>query len=196
MTPTAPMRVVRASLRLLPRRMRDDYGDEMLEQLEWALATSPRATTALGRITVSARAVWDIVRRAPSAHIRERRRGRAFATALPHPSFTETSMRDSFARDLRYAVRGLARNPGFTLVAILALALGIGSATSIFSVVNGVLMQPLPYSAPDRLVNIWNDLGDGAQSLPAVSAADYLDYRHETTLFEDFAAGSGGGLVG
>ena len=105
-------------------------------------------------------------------------------------------MRDSFARDLRYAIRGLARNPGFTLVAVLALALGIGSATTIFSVVNGVLMQPLPYSAPDRLVNIWNDLGDGAQSLPAVSAADYLDYRHETTLFADFAAGSGGGVIG
>src|SRR5688500_11371437 len=105
-------------------------------------------------------------------------------------------MRDSFSRDLRYAVRGLLRNPGFSTVAVLALALGIGAATTIFSVVNGVLMRPLPYLAPDRLVNIWNDLGDGAQSLPAVSAADYLDYPRETTLFEDFAAGSGGGASG
>jgi predicted permease len=146
--------------------------------------------------SVYAHAAWDILRAAPAAHVRERRRRRAFTATLPHPSFGQTPMRDSFARDLRYAVRGLLRNPGFTVVAVLALALGIGSATTIFSVVNGVLMQPLPYRTPDRLVNIWNDLGDGAQSLPAVSAADYLDYRRETTLFEDFAAGSGGGIIG
>ncbi|HUQ82902.1 MAG TPA: ABC transporter permease [Gemmatimonadaceae bacterium] len=196
MSASAHVRLVRAAMRLLPRAMRERHGDEMLEQLEWAFAHAPRASTSLGRVTLSARAVWDIVHAAPSAHVRERRRARAFAATLPPPSFTETSMRDSFARDLRYAVRGLARNPGFTIVAVLALALGIGSATTIFSVVNGVLMQPLPYRAPDRIVNIWNDLGDGAQSLPAVSAADYLDYRRETTLFEDFAAGSGGGVVG
>jgi predicted permease len=185
--------MLRALLRLLPRGMRERHGAEMVEQYAWALE---RSSGWIARGGVAARAAWDIVRAAPNAHVHERRRARRFASSLGFPSSVETQMRDSFALDLRYAIRGLARNPGFTLVAVLALALGIGSATTIFSVVNGVLMQPLPYRSPDRLVNIWNDLGDGAQSLPAVSAADYLDYRRETKLFEDFAAASGGGVVG
>ena len=193
---SATLRLLRALLVLLPRRMRDRYADEMLEQLEWALHADAERRQPLRQWTLGARAAWDIVRAAPGAHRRERRRLRAFNASLPQSSFVETPMRDSLARDLRYAVRGLLRNPGFTVVAIFALALGIGSATTIFSVVNGVLMQPLPYRAPDRIVNIWNDLGDGAQSLPAVSAPDYRDYPNETTLFEEFAAGSGGGLVG
>ena len=183
-------------LHVLPRRMRERHGPEMLEQLDWHMHHAPTTRGAFRTLALVARAAWDIAAAAPGAHLRDRRRVRAFAATLPHPSYTETPMRDSFARDFRYAVRGLLRNPGFTIIAVLALALGIGSATTIFSVVNGVLMQPLPYRAPDRLVNIWNDLGDGAQSLPAVSAADFLDYRNETTLFEDFAAGSGGGMVG
>jgi putative ABC transport system permease protein len=196
MTTLMAVRALGMLLRVLPRRMRERHGHEMLEQLEWHIHRAPATRGAFGTLALVARAAWDIAAAAPGAHVRDRRRARAFAATLPHPSYTETPMRDSFARDFRYALRGLVRNPGFTIIAVLALALGIGSATTIFSVVNGVLMQPLPYRAPDRLVNIWNDLGDGAQSLPAVSAADYLDYRHETTLFEDFAAGSGGGLVG
>lgn len=196
MTRPMTLRALGVVLRLLPRTMRDRYGAEMMEQLEWMLDHAHGSKGPLRRFALIARAAWDTVRAAPAAHIRERRHARAFAASLPHPSFTETPMRDSFARDLRYALRGLGRNPGFTFVAVVALALGIGSATTIFSVVNGVLMQPLPYRAPDRLVNIWNDLGDGAQSLPAVSAADYLDYPRETTLFEGFAAASGGGMVG
>ena len=70
--------------------------------------------------------------------------------------------------DLKYAIRTLVRTPAFTAVAILTLALGIGGTTAIFSVVHGVLMKPLPYRDPERLANIWVDLGVGNQSLPAV----------------------------
>ncbi|HEX6107184.1 MAG TPA: ABC transporter permease [Gemmatimonadales bacterium] len=94
----------------------------------------------------------------------------------------------SFGHDLRYAWRSLRRTPGFTAAAIAALALGIGATTTIFTVVNGVLLRPLDYAAPDRIANIWNDLGEGAQSLPAVSPLDFRDYQQRSRTFEAFAA--------
>ena len=99
-------------------------------------------------------------------------------------------------QDVKYAVRTLARTPAFTLVAVLTLALGIGATTAIFSVVHGVLMKPLPYRDPDRLANIWVDLGVGNQSLPAVSPGDFRDYQQRSRLFDSFAAGSGPSLIG
>ena len=93
--------------------------------------------------------------------------------------------------NLRHALRALRRAPGFTAVAVGTLALGIGATTAIFTVVNGVLLRPMPYEAPERLAIIWNDLGEGAQSLPAVSALDFLDYRERSRTFEAFAAASG-----
>jgi putative ABC transport system permease protein len=94
-------------------------------------------------------------------------------------------------QDLRYALRTLRRTPGFAAVAILTLGLGIGATTTIFSVVNAVLMKPLPYRDPDRLANIWVDLGVGNQSLPAVTPLDFLDYRQRASDFEGFAAATG-----
>jgi putative ABC transport system permease protein len=104
-------------------------------------------------------------------------------------------MMSTLAHDLRYALRALRRTPGFTAAAVAALALGIGATTTIFTVVNGVLLRPLPYEAPERLVNIWNDLGEGAQSLPAVSPADFRDYRERSRTIEDFAAAAEGNVA-
>jgi putative ABC transport system permease protein len=98
--------------------------------------------------------------------------------------------------DLKYAIRALVRTPAFAAVAILTLALGIGGTTAIFSVVHGVLIKPLPYHEPERLANIWVDLGVGNQSLPAVSPNDFRDYQQRSRLFESFAAASGPGVVG
>ena len=102
----------------------------------------------------------------------------------------------SLAHDLRFAWRSLRRSPGFAVLATLTLALGIGATTTIFTVVNGVLLRPLSYAAPERLANLWVDFGVGAQSLPAMSPGDFKDYQARSRSFEVLGAGSGGQVVG
>jgi putative ABC transport system permease protein len=99
-------------------------------------------------------------------------------------------------KDMRYAVRTLLKSPGFTAVAVLALALGIGANTAIFSVVKAVLLSPLPYPDPERLVWV-REINPGADILdePA-SAPDYNDWRTEGRSFEGVAAyGYAGGTI-
>jgi len=91
-------------------------------------------------------------------------------------------------QDLRYGIRMLARSPGFTVVAVLTLALGIGANSAIFSVVNAVLLRPLPYKDPDRLVKIWETAPKYDLPLAYVSPPSYLSWQKETTLFEDMTA--------
>jgi hypothetical protein len=91
-------------------------------------------------------------------------------------------------QDLRYGARMLFKQPGFSLIAVLTLALGIGANTTVFSVVNAVLLRPLPYAQADRLVMIWgNFLKLNIERLPA-KAAEYLDYRDQTKSFAGIAA--------
>ncbi|MBM3792122.1 MAG: FtsX-like permease family protein, partial [Acidobacteria bacterium] len=90
-------------------------------------------------------------------------------------------------QDLRFGARMLAKNPGFTAVAVLILALGIGANTAIFSVVNGVLLRPLPYHEPERLALIRISL-EGQEFLPSVSPPEVMDFREQTQLFEGVAA--------
>jgi predicted permease len=88
-------------------------------------------------------------------------------------------------RDLSYAVRMLRRSPGFTALAVLTLALGIGANTAIFSVVSGVLLRPLPYQAPEQLVRVFTVLT--TQPHFPLSVADYYDYRERTNVFASAA---------
>ena len=95
-------------------------------------------------------------------------------------------MLQTLNQDIRYALRTLRQSPGFTLVAILTLALGIGANTTIFSVINAVLLRPLPYSNPDRLVMM-------AEHWPAfpilsVSYQNYKDFRDQSSSYETVAA--------
>jgi predicted permease len=96
-------------------------------------------------------------------------------------------------QDLRYGFRTLRKNPSFTAIAVLTLALGIGANTAVFGVVNAVLIRQLPYRDADRLAVIWNDFGAQGQSLPQVTPPDLLFYQQASRTM-DFASmyGSGG----
>src|SRR5215475_10384340 len=94
----------------------------------------------------------------------------------------------SFWQDVRYGLRMLAKNPGFSAVAVLTLALGIGANTTIFSVVNAVLLQPLPFQEPDRLVSVTgSDSRNNEQGRP-LSYPDFADVRSQNRSLESVAA--------
>ena len=91
-----------------------------------------------------------------------------------------------FLQDLRYGLRRLAKSPGFTVVAILTLALGIGANTAIFSVVNGVLISPLPFRNADRILSVFQDLPDFPEG--SISYPNFLDWQRDNRSFESMAA--------
>jgi putative ABC transport system permease protein len=100
----------------------------------------------------------------------------------------KTNMIADLWQDLRYAARMLARSPGFTAIAVLALALGIGANSAIFSVVNTVLLRPLPYKNPDALVMVWDEQAHLGFPKDTPSPANFLDWREQNTVFEGMAA--------
>jgi putative ABC transport system permease protein len=91
---------------------------------------------------------------------------------------------------MRYALRSLAKNPGFAAVAILAIALGVGPNSAVFSIIHAVLLQPLPLPAADRIVIIWGTNRARNNEQTAVSGRDLLDWRREARLFDGFATGN------
>jgi predicted permease len=98
-----------------------------------------------------------------------------------------TGMWTDFRQDVTYALRGLRRAPGFTAVAVLTLALGIGANTAIFSVINAVLIRPLPFADPDRVVFLWNTRGGTTEPEP-IGPARMMDFRSQLTSVSGFAA--------
>jgi len=96
---------------------------------------------------------------------------------------------DSLLQDLRYAVRTLVERPGFAVVAALTIALGVGGTTAMFGVVDAVLLRPLPYAEPDRLVMLWTRTPGAPQA--AASWPEFVDWREQNHSFEDMAAWRG-----
>src|SRR5215208_3300841 len=90
---------------------------------------------------------------------------------------------------MRYVLRSLAKNPGFAAVAILAIALGVGPNSAVFSIIHTVLLQPLPIPAADRVAIVWETNRARNNEQLAVSGRDLLDWRREARLFDGFATG-------
>src|SRR5256714_11719421 len=91
-------------------------------------------------------------------------------------------------KDLRYAARMLWKNPGFTAVAVLAVALGVGANTTIFSCVNALLLRPFAFKTTDRAVMVWEKSSDNTWQHGSVAPANYLHWRGQTNVFEELAA--------
>jgi putative ABC transport system permease protein len=90
-----------------------------------------------------------------------------------------------FVKDARYAVRGLRRSPGFTATVVVVLALGIAAATAMFTVVDTLLLKPLPYPDPDRLVTVWTTYARESRTTTPLSGPNFVDLRDRTTSFDE-----------
>ena len=149
-------RFYRALLRLYPTSFRASYGEEMLATFEDHLE---RAGPGPRRWWFGLSSTGDVVANAAAAHA------------------------ELLAQDLRYTARTLARAPGFALTTILVVAIGVGANTAAFSVADFVLLRPLPFPEPDRLVRVWERTP--GYSRMELSPANYRDWKDATPSFQD-----------
>ncbi len=155
------MRLYRALLHLCPAGFRSEYGEEMCA-IFWTRrrdASSPLRWLALWLETFA-----DVLITATAAHA------------------------DVLRRDVRYGFRNLRRSPGFAVTAILVAALGIGATTATFSIADHVLIRPLPFSQPERLVELWEDQSPANYSAVEPSPPNYRDWKRMSKAFERMAA--------
>ncbi len=171
-------------LHAFPRTFRDEAGLGMAE----AFRDQCRAARTRGRILGLAhlwlRTLGDVARNAPAERMTALAASRG-ARAPLSPKRKGDGPVENLVRDLRFALRALRQRPGFTLVAVLTLALGLGANTAIFSIVKAVLLAPLPYPEPERLAFVWGR--SGTDSEQAVSYPDFLELRDNNRSFAGLA---------
>ena len=158
----------RLLLRLYPSSFRSEYGAEMLAIFAASVAA---ARGRFGRVALALRAVADVAPNALRAHL------------------------DVLRQDVRYSARALRRSPGFAATAIAVAALGIGATTAAYSVLDRVLLRPLPFPEPERLVRVWEDQTFRGYHELEVSPANYRDYKTMSHSFESMGAVQGTVLI-
>jgi len=173
-------RAYRLLLLVFPRWFRRRYGDEMTVFFEDAWAEA----RGFGRVRLAARTIRDAVVQG----VLERVRGLA-----PHKLGRD--LMSGWIQDLRFAYRSLRRRPGFALISVMTLALGIGSASAVFSVVDTVAMRPVPYPQAERLVSLWTEFDDMGDEAFGTSLAETYDYAQETRAFEVMGSFMSGGAT-
>lgn len=158
------LHVYRLLLLCYPSEFRLEYGDEMTRTFRQQHRQALGARGLSGIALPWWRVVTDLILVAPKERIH------------------------MLLQDIRYAFRTFRANPGFALAAVLTITLGIGANTAIFSVVNGILLQPLPYPDPDRLAMVYLNEAERNAPFAHMSVADYLDWRTHDRSFEATAA--------
>jgi len=179
----AEIRARLAELRLPPVReaeIAEEFSQHLTDQYEAAINRGDSEEEARHAVFQELnefvnRELKRVERRAPANNVVPGRNGRGNVFA-------------DLGQDLRFALRTLVKNPGFTVVAVIALALGIGANSAIFSVVNAILLRPLPYKSPNQLVVIWENATHLGFPKDTPSPANFLDWRGQSTLFEGMAA--------
>jgi putative ABC transport system permease protein len=183
----------RASLRFLPRAFRARHGEEMVALFE-ALGSEARARAGfIGIAACLLGETADVL--ATAARLRLAHRGssqaRSPALASLGPSahlHRRSNDMESLGQDIAYALRAIIRRPGFTAVAVITLGLGIGATTAIFSVVNSVVLRPLPYPDPGQITMVWRTIPSLNWTRGPMSHPNFLDFRTSATTFESMAA--------
>lgn len=174
-------RVYRALLRLYPRGFRERFGADLIDVFR-----AQRADVRYAGLVGGFRFWWDLGWDWARSMVEARRLGATRWNAAE--SYSERgvgTMMDGLKQDLGFAIRSLVRSPGFTVVAVVTLAIGIGSNAAMFSVVEGVLLEPLPYGEADRVVTVWSRWRDTDRSW--VSDAEYRTYLTQGRSLDDLA---------
>jgi putative ABC transport system permease protein len=174
---------VKRHLRFWRSNVRADVDDEM--QFHIACAIDEYVATGLTREEARAQAIQkfgDVTTITKTLHTLGHQRER---------KMDRTEWLQSIGQDVRFALRQLRRNPGFTFVAVLTLALGIGATTAIFSVVNSVLLRPLPYANADRLLDLRERNGPADVTGMVVSYGNFASWRERSRSFDELGASSG-----
>ena len=179
-----------------PRRFRRQYGLDMVEMFRDARID--RARTGRSTFTLWVKTIRDLVLNASIMRVapltkRLRGVGRNRHSRVGNRSlFDARIMMEAMLLDIRYALRTLWKAKGFTAIAVLTIAMAIAANSSIFSVINAVLLRPLPYPDADRLVVLWTQFPAGGNATFPASQAEYWDYREESEAFQNMGAFSVG----
>ena len=168
---------IRQVLRLYPRAWKERFAEEIvatwLDQYD-AVVTAGQEST----LRFALRSVAGVMRNLVPVHLHQRR------TAVTHPDLQPPRQRmRSIGHDVRFALRTLRKQPGFTAIAVLTLALGIGANTAVFSVLNSVVLSPLPYAEPQQLVRLYEATEEEPGMRNFLTVPDVVDVREDIRAF-------------
>ena len=172
-TPKIHLWLIRFIGVIVPRRLRADW------KQEWEAELRHREDLLARWERIDRRHKFDLFRRSTSA----------FRDALWMQTYR---WEDEMIQDVRYGLRILGQNPGFTLIAIITLALGIGANTTIFTMVNSILLRPLPFLEPERLIMVWRTNAEHTSRNGPSSVPLFIDWQQQNQVFEQMTAFSTG----